>query len=302
MGTTSLIVKCQHRDSKIRAAFRPGRIYEREVRFYKELAHEAEIGTPKLYYGEVDKESNKYILLLEDLAPARVGDNVAGCSLDEAELAMRQLAGLHASFWESSRLRELSWMPSSSDISAYHLDIHLQHLPAFREKYASRASSYLLDVAEKLGNHLVPIWNQYAQPPLTVVHGDFRLDNLFFGSEEGGKEFAAVDWQMVFRGRGACDVAFFLGSSLDPDTHGAHAESELLNTYHTALLEKGVQGYDFNQFADDYQLSIFHLLTVAVRSFAFLDFSSERQDALVSVILERLTAFLERHQVEKLLT
>ena len=33
--------------------------------------------------------------------------------------------------------------------------------------------------------------------PTTIVHGDYRLDNMFFASPQGGPEFAVIDWQIA---------------------------------------------------------------------------------------------------------
>ena len=66
------------------------RFYEREFRFYEEIAEEVELRTPRRYFGAMDADSGEYVLLLEDLAPARVGDQLAGCSRREADLAVRE--------------------------------------------------------------------------------------------------------------------------------------------------------------------------------------------------------------------
>ena len=45
-----------------------------------------------------------------------------------------------------------------------------------------------------------------ASAPCTILHGDYRLDNLFFGDVPGGAPVAAVDWQISSKGRGPYDV------------------------------------------------------------------------------------------------
>ncbi|HLB23413.1 MAG TPA: hypothetical protein VJP07_04915, partial [Dehalococcoidia bacterium] len=50
------------------------RFYEREVRFYEQIAETVELRTPRCYYSAFEPASGDYVLLLEDLAPARVGD------------------------------------------------------------------------------------------------------------------------------------------------------------------------------------------------------------------------------------
>jgi hypothetical protein len=52
-------------------------LYEREYRFYNELADEITFRTARCYYSAGDAESVKYVLLLEDLgAIGRAGDQV----------------------------------------------------------------------------------------------------------------------------------------------------------------------------------------------------------------------------------
>ena len=50
--------------------------------------------------------------------------------------------------------------------------------------------------------------------PRTIVHGDFRMDNLFFGQREGDAPVVIVDWQGTLRGKGAHDLAYFLSQSM----------------------------------------------------------------------------------------
>ena len=74
--------------------------YEREVRFYQQIAHKTTLPTPTFYYGDIDTETGIHVLLLGDLAPAVSGSRVAGCSPEKAELAVRHIARFHAEWWE----------------------------------------------------------------------------------------------------------------------------------------------------------------------------------------------------------
>ena len=51
-----------------------------------------------------------------------------------------------------------------------------------------------------------------ATEPTTMIHGDFRADNLFF---EPDGSVAALDFQLIGTGRGAYDLAYFVTQSLD---------------------------------------------------------------------------------------
>ena len=40
-------------------------------------------------------------------------------------------------------------------------------------------------------------WIADRRPPLGLVHGDYRLDNMLFGVDDAARRFVAVDWQTV---------------------------------------------------------------------------------------------------------
>ena len=64
-----------------------------------------------------------------------------------------------------------------------------------------------------LVDRLVPRLDAYlrARPqPWTIIHGDFRADNLLFG----GDRVVVVDWQTVGLGPGPSDLSYLLGASL----------------------------------------------------------------------------------------
>jgi len=87
--------------------------YIREVRFYQQLAPTALIHTPRCYFTDVDEATSEFVLMMEDLAPAEQGDQLAGVSLDQARLAVVEAAKLHASHWGDESLDDLPWVSGS---------------------------------------------------------------------------------------------------------------------------------------------------------------------------------------------
>jgi Ser/Thr protein kinase RdoA (MazF antagonist) len=105
----------------------------------------------------------------------------------------------------------------------------------FRERYADRLAPETLTVMEKF----VPRIGAYLADrgeAATLAHGDFRADNLMFGS---GRP-TIVDWQSCMMGQGAADLAYFLGSSL-PVRHRREHEQSLVRHYHAVMTARGVQ-------------------------------------------------------------
>ena len=81
-GSTSLIAKMTTKFEGIRPLISQFGVYEREVRFYRELAPLIETKVPDCYYSIIDEPGERFVLLLEDMAPAEVGDQIAGCTLE----------------------------------------------------------------------------------------------------------------------------------------------------------------------------------------------------------------------------
>src|SRR5579872_5585948 len=106
----SVVGKFTAADDTSRATGIAMRTSEVEVRFYQEVAATVGVRTPRCYHADVDPATAQFVLILEDMAPAEAGDQVAGCTVDQAALALVELAALHAPRWGDPRLDELEWL------------------------------------------------------------------------------------------------------------------------------------------------------------------------------------------------
>ena len=82
----SLVAKFSATNPEAREAVHSMGFYEREIGFYRELAADCPVRTPRCYFGEVEMDSGASLLLLEDLSWMH-NLNSAGGSVDESELA-----------------------------------------------------------------------------------------------------------------------------------------------------------------------------------------------------------------------
>ena len=296
----SLIAKFPSTDPTIRAALNESGLYEREARFYEEVAPQVELSTPRCFYSTTDGEAGDHVLLLEDLAPARVGDDVAGCSDEDADLAIREIAKFHAAFWESPRLTGLDWIPSFEDRVEMMQEGYRRRWDPFLAKVGDVLTPTLLEIGRRFGDNVAGIMGQLSGPPRTIIHGDYRLDNMIFGTPLTGRPLTVIDWQVSIIGPGVADVAYFVGFSMDPERRRA-TELGLLRKYHSALSEFGVSGYDFEACLHDYRLSLLYHLTRVVVVGALLDISSERGQQLMKAVLDRFDSALTDHKVMELM-
>lgn len=211
--------------------------YRAETLFYTELADALPIRTPRCYYGAISDDHETFTLILEDLAPARQGDQIGGAGDAEIEAAVRNLAGLHAPRWNDPELAGIDWvLQGTSD--EYVMFIQLG-TPVFIERYKDRLTEAECEV---LGAFAAGVRNWADRRPSegTLVHGDYRLDNLMFDSTGGDLRVAAVDWQTLSVGCGGQDLAYLLGNSSPPEQRRAH-EDHMLEVYREAMAALGVE-------------------------------------------------------------
>src|SRR3546814_2843032 len=92
----------------------------------------------------------------------------------------------------------MPWLDrSSADGLAFYVQIITMLYEGFIERYADTLDPDVREAGDEVVRRITD-YLEYRPEPLTVVHGDFRLDNLLFG---GPYPVAAVDWQTVPRGR-----------------------------------------------------------------------------------------------------
>lgn len=291
---TALIAKLPAEAAENRELGDLFRLYEREGLFYQHLATHVKLRTPRCYYIGTDTERADFLLLLEDLAPAQVGDQVAGCSAAEVELALRDLAMFHAGWWDDPRLDGLDWMPTLNDplIVGTLMQAYQDSWDQFLDRFQAGLTSSMLNTAERFGKHFDKITARLAEPPCTITHGDYRLDNMFFGTEGSEPVLTMIDWQISAKGRGAFDVAYFFTGALEPRERRSN-EMDILKRYHQNLFDQGVGDYSFEQCLIDYRLSTLYCLAYAVIAGGSVDLVNDRAVALLNAIVERDFAAVE---------
>jgi len=259
----SVVVKIPSDDPVSRATGAAQQIYRKEVEFYRRIVRTVDIRTPRVWLADIDDDGETFFLLMEDVTPAEQGDQLAGCSVDRAALALGELARLHAPRWGDPSLAEdaLLWDPGL-DRAALMQALYSAVWPGFRERYGARLAPELMAVAERFEPR-VGAWVAGTEGPLTVIHGDYRLDNMLFGTGAGAPPLAVVDWQTVARGLGTADASYFLGAGLVVADRRAH-ERELLRGYWEALRARGVAEYGWDTCWRDYRRTAYAGLVMAV--------------------------------------
>jgi hypothetical protein len=286
----TLITKQPTLDEKSRQLAIMFRFYDKEVRFYREMGPEAGIRVPKVHHADSDPASGDFVLLLEDLAPARLGDQLEGCSAQEARLAVESIARCHARWWRDPRLSSFAWLPATNDpVHHFAQPVFQQCWPAFVQFVGDKLTPDLRRTGETLAPNVVRMLDGVAGWPTTLVHGDYRADNLFFGGPRGGAAVAAVDWQVSSRGGGAFDLAYFLSGNVTTPTRRA-VEKDLLRLYVDTLAANGVADYGFDECFAHYRFGVLYCLVYSVIVIGTLDPSNARGLAMFHANFERVAA------------
>lgn len=228
--------------------------YEREVRFYESLSSRTPVPTPHCYYSHLDSETGFALLLLEDLAPARNGNSIVGCSLDEVRRVLVTLARLHAAWWQAGDLANASWLRLRSLLAPEAMiGAFSVAWPSFLGKLSIPVTPRISEMGDWIEQNLhAAATTLFDLGPRTLIHNDVQADNLFFG--EADRDVIFIDWQMATFARCVIDVAGCIRGQLEPAVRRT-AEPRILRLYHNALVAHGVLDYTFEQCTADYRLA-----------------------------------------------
>ena len=232
-GPASVILKVAASDPVSRQTGHALGLYEREVRFYSELAPGLGGPVAQCFHASYDPDSGVFALLLDDAAPAEVGDEIRGATLADATLALTHLGHLHAPLIGSQALAATAWLGAASPMNQALLT---QLFVGFLDRYGEVITPEQRTVCQRLVDSFDAYVAAEAAPQRVkgLVHGDYRLDNMLFGRPGALRDLTVVDWQTVTWGPALTDVAYFLGCALPVADRRAHYD-ELLAAYHAGL-------------------------------------------------------------------
>lgn len=283
----SLVVKMASSDPNSRSAGARG-AYLKEVRFYQQLAHTLPTATPRSYWAAIDVASNDFVLLLEDMRPARQGDQIAGCDIEQVRTAARNIAGLHAPHWCNPALLEIGWLAATADervAAVGDLKSMLAVLtPGFIDRYDGRLDAEQVGLLQWFADS-VDEWLANDGGRFALMHGDHRLDNLLFDPHDRARPVTVVDWQTLAVRNPLADISYLLGTSLEPEVR-RDVEHEIVADYHRALVDLGVEHYDLETCFADYCAQTPHSLLLCVLG-SMLTIQTDRGDDMFMAMMDR---------------
>lgn len=282
----SLIVKLASPYETTRTTGSELGLYKAEICFYRDIAARISVATPRCYAAVFDEQSSYFTLALEDLShTTTVGNVLTGGTIKQAKMALRELARMQASCWNSE---DIKTQPLFSDNS---------HIVKLFASYTDTALAFNNDLGDLMGTAKkaliekampgAPRWLTETPGPLVIQHADYRLDNLLFNysPDNGVPAVTVVDWQTMRLGAPLVDVAYYLSGCLSVDDR-RNNEKELLLEYLECLTAAGVPNYSWDQLWHDYRRASLYGLFMGVSAYSLVS-KSERGKEIFSRSVSR---------------
>ncbi|MFM8836933.1 MAG: phosphotransferase [Actinomycetota bacterium] len=294
----SVIVKLPALDEAAVSTSTILRMYIREVRFFKSLAKECPVLTPRSYFGAVNEETSQFAMVLEDLAGHRIIDQTIGITIEDARLAGDALAKIHAKWWgrADALAADGTTIPFSDPIYPAVLPV------VFAEgwekvKRELNLSDSILKVGEKFAPQIGNLMTSLMDGVTTLAHGDFRADNMMFTKNN---EFVLYDFQLIGTGSGAYDLAYFVTQSLKPEDASKY-EGELFERWLEGLRKHGVTDLDRDRLWLQYRGTALFCLVYPVVASRGMDLNEPRSRALVETMNSRFERAFHELDLAKLI-
>jgi aminoglycoside/choline kinase family phosphotransferase len=292
----TLIAKFPNADQGRKALFHRLGYAARELSFYRTIAPSSPVRVPALYFGAIDAQSGDSLLLLEDLGAVQcLGSPDSDCGVVDAINAVTAIGRFHAAHW--GQVDGLEWIPDAR-LGAAKTQAALTGPWWLEERVNAQAPDLLHPgaplflLAECLGRQFIAVKEAMARAPRTIVHSDFRSDNLF--RDENG-QMSIIDWENIVRGRGPVDLGAFTQASLSVESRRAH-EDQVLRAYVQVIRDGGVGDFGFDECLRDYRLGLINNLLVMVLGVVVLDVMSQR-DGWAIEMLRRAEAAAVDHDL-----
>jgi aminoglycoside phosphotransferase (APT) family kinase protein len=286
----SVVAKIPSADPNARAsAFTTGN-YVKEWLFYDRIAPTVDITVPKCFVARYDEATPDFVLIMEDIAGSEQGDQLEGLSPDRISTAIGELVGLHAPHFGSPELATLlhTGQPTASTPDELGLVLQLVYgatMAGFLDRLGDRLDDDIVQLVDDFAPHIAN-WTQGTDTPPTLIHLDYRADNLLFGVDEGAPPLVVVDWQTLSAGLGASDLAYLISGSYPDATQRAADERAFVEEYRSRMATAGVE-LTADAIWRDYRVgSLWGMIITVVATMAAAQ--TERGD-------DMLTAMAQRH-------
>lgn len=294
---TSFVVKYPTDDPTQRFTADALVLYIRELIFYKDCAPDAPFKTAKCFAQAIASDNTDFTIAMEDIGHMRALNQLEGVSLEESKVLLKTLADFHAMWWGSPKLAQYESTFQPIDNPTYNAVLPMLWTGGW-PSVEEHAGHLLPDSVRGIGEiwaGKVPWMLSTLTAPTTMIHGDYRADNLMFD----GSDPAVIDFQLIGTGSGIYDVGYFISQSISTDVRRGH-DRELVDTYLNRLEEHGIE-VDREEAWRQYLVCICFCVTYGVTTFGGFTEQNERgQKLLLDMLLRALNCVADNNALEVL--
>ncbi len=280
-GPARLFMKMPLDVPKQRALVEEFDVYRKEALWYRDVAPNCQVHVPRVYAAMVNEQRNDYCLLMDDVSHLEQRDRAKGLCFDDAMRVVDMLATYHSHWTDSSQLSELRDVFVGYDHPTY-----VNGLQGMHDGGWANAKTYVPDLAPQ-AVAFGDAWKTYfpllvrhmTQAPLTLSHGDPKLENLFF--DDARDRVVIVDPQLAGVTNVAQDLAIVVGFSMEPDQYRGRVD-EVVRRYVDASGRNGVW-LDRRKMMTDLRLALGMVFYYGFASFgSYPDFPDSMKRATAS--------------------
>jgi Phosphotransferase enzyme family len=265
-----------------------------EWSFYRDLrSHLGTIESPNGFYGVVDGESCRSIVLLEDVSDrVQQWGNPVHLHVDRgrAESMVDVLAQIHGRMWANPRLDELAWLRTGLAFQQ-HLNATLRfEVPTLVGFDRAQERALIPDGLAARRDDIVPAlmrsFEMNNADVHTLLHFDVHINNWYLATSGS---MGIMDWGCVSRGNWASDFAYMLMGALTIEDRRAW-ECDLLARYLEKNHEHGGNPPLFDEAWLRYRQQTHHGWTFWLSTIGFGEDQPEMQaDEICVTLVERMS-------------
>ena len=198
-------------------------LYIRELVFYRDCAPDAPFRTARCFAQAIAGDNTDFTIVMEDIGHMRPLNQLEGVGLEEARTLLSTLADFHAMWWGSPKLEGMTGTFQPLANPTYNAVLPMLWTQGW-PNVELHAGQLVPDAVRSIGG----MWAgkvgwmlENLMAPTTLLHGDWRADNLMFDGENP----VAIDFQLIGTGSGMYDVGYFISQSIATDVRRGAAWS-----------------------------------------------------------------------------
>jgi len=259
-------------------------MWQREINFYKHVPSGFTDITPIFYAGSGKAEAIQW-LIIEDLSTMHSGHSFQGLQHEQAKAAAAVLGKIHGRLQGNQGLSELLPQDGLWFLDQEWLDQGMKEefpilFNEFCDLFSSKTSSQVLKTIGELPEVNVMVQQRLTDKKTkrTIIHGDFRADNIMYSDEQGDKPISILDWAGASLSIPTIDLSYLFISSISVYNIQNYAE-EIYNEWLQNVVS--LKLYTSEEANKEFQFSKLMSINIAIRWYRWLKNSTDKQLCLL---------------------